>query len=317
MSHLGIFGLQVDRQIMLSQHVARRGTDRSDNRLPHRSPHGLFHPQQASDLEHVGHLNCRGEQYHIDVALGEGPQVVGQGLEVLRQLPAVYRHRQHARTTGFESGDQADIRLAVLLDRDHLVVHRDVLVDRRQQFAPGVRLIHDVGRCESDFAHGVGDLGPPCDRDDVGQRMEVAFPTDLPCDGPEQMLKADPRQEHDHADVTDEHALGEFRCGRSVGERNLSQRGGDAGRSGEPFDESRDFVCAPTLKGGHAQSVEAGGGICHASYLRAAPGGHQGGPEEVRCRLSGASADDANKKTAYPSNGRAGRLSSSPSNRPT
>ena len=55
-SHLGMLGLHVDRQIVLPQHLAGRRPDRPDHHLPQGLPHWLFHPQPARDLQHVGRL---------------------------------------------------------------------------------------------------------------------------------------------------------------------------------------------------------------------------------------------------------------------
>ena len=62
---------------------------------------------------------------------------------ILRQRPVVDVDAIDRRAAGFQAGDQAAIRDAVFLQADDQIRHRQLLVERRQQLAPGVRLGHE------------------------------------------------------------------------------------------------------------------------------------------------------------------------------
>jgi hypothetical protein len=155
-----------------------------------------------------------------------------------------------------------------------------------------VRFRRDVGRLQPDLTHGVSHLGTTGNRDDIGQRVQVAIPLQLPFDGRQQILKTNTGQKHHDADFPHQQPVAEIRRSRGFGDRHLAQGRCDERRARKPFDESRDFVSSPAFKRGHAQPVKTGGGLAHSSYLRFAHRGYQGGPcrprpFEIREPLSG------------------------------
>ena len=120
-----------------------------------------------------------GDDQHVALAGGDGPDVVFQRLRVFRQFPLIDADVDDLRAAGFEAGDQAVVGDAVFLQADGLIRDRDAAVDRRQQIAPGVRLGHAVRRLEADFGHGGDRLGAAADRGHVGQGMQKPLARDV------------------------------------------------------------------------------------------------------------------------------------------
>ena len=86
------------------------------------------------------------------------------------------------RAAGFQAGDQAAVRDAVFLQADDQIRHRQLLVERGQQLAPGVRLGHDDRRRDAEFLEHGERLGPADDGFDIAHGRQKPLAIDVPLD---------------------------------------------------------------------------------------------------------------------------------------
>ena len=151
-AHLRVRRLHVDRQFFVAQHFAGRRADRRDDDVAEAGAQFVGQAQVVGQLQQIEHLVARGEHGHVDLAGRDAADVLLQRPAIFRQRPVVHVDRVDRRAAGFQAGDQAAVRDAVLLQAHDQIRHRQLFVERRQQLAPGVRLGHGDRRRDAEFS---------------------------------------------------------------------------------------------------------------------------------------------------------------------
>ena len=186
---------------------------------------------------------------------------------VFRQIPVVDVHAVDHRAAGFQAGDQAAVRDAVFLQADDQIRHRQPLVERGEQFAPGVRLGHDDRGRDAEFLEHGQRLGAADDGFDVAHGREKPLAIDVPLDLCDQMPRADAGEKDDDVDLAGDEPIGEVDGRLIVRERHFAHRRADERHAAPLGDHALHVVGAATFEGGDAETGKIGGIGAHRDEL--------------------------------------------------
>ena len=153
MSHLGVFGFDVDREVVAPERLGGCGSDRGDDDA---GPEGVGEWFEEvvglGDLEKVDNLLGRGEDDGVDLVLGQLPDGVAERLEVVGQGPLINGDAGDDGASGLESGKEFGVGLTVFLDGDAEAGDGELGVEGSKEFAPGVGFGGEQVDSGSEFA---------------------------------------------------------------------------------------------------------------------------------------------------------------------